>query len=518
MSLRAHHGVAIFFKMDYFVALLLVMTWEIIKLSLYQEAFNLHSQGKLIEAEQKYLELLKNEPQNSDALNMLGVLNYQSNRFNEAIDYIIKALKIREDVYYYECLGAVYLDIREYEVAKNTFERACELNPENAENWFNLATALKGLRRFEDAENFYKKAVEINPKLSIAYFNLATLYANNLNRPKEAIATFQKVLELNPDDAESKYFISLNYFRDKDYVTGGKFFENRLCRKSAIMSQEKTFPNLMKTAKIWKGETVKESTIYTYYEAGFGDIIMYSRYLPLVKERCKKLIFKPRSELTPLFEDNPQLGIDYLEYLTPEDEIHFDYHIPLLSIPYALGLNNEEIFGTTDKYLFANKEKSKRYFDEFCKGNDKFKIGIKWQGNTYYDTERVITIESFFKIFELPNTQFYSMQTAEGSEELEKCKKYDVIDLASTFKDFSDTAAAIDNMDLIISNDSSLAHLAGAMGKPCFVLLPFIYNWRWHMDMSHCDWYDSVKLFKQNTPVDWNEVMDRVRKEIEKRI
>lgn len=482
---------------------------------LYKEAYNLHSKGDLEQAENKYLEVIEKEPENSDAYNMLGVLYYQSKMFNEAIDYIIKALKIKENPYYYECLGAVYLDIREYEVAKNTFEIACEQNPKNAENWFNLGNAYKGLKDFEQAENMYKKAVSVDKKLSIAYFNLATMYANNLNKPKEAIEFFQKVLELNPNDTEALYFISLNYFREMDYETGCKYFENRLCRKSAIMSQEKTFPNLMKKAPVWKGETVKDSTIYTYYEAGFGDIIMYARYLPLVKERCKKLILKPRSELRPLFEDNPQLGVDYLEYFTPEEEFHFDYHIPMLSIPYALGLKNDEMFVGHEGYMISNKEKSKEFKEKYCK-NDKLKIGIKWQGNTYYDTERVITIESFFNVFEIPNTQFYSMQTAEGSEELEKCEKYHVIDVAKDFKDFSDTAAAIDNMDLIISNDSSLAHLAGAMGKPCFVLLPYIYNWRWHMDLSKCDWYDCVKIFKQNSPADWNEVMQRVKTEIEK--
>lgn len=481
----------------------------------YKEAYELHTKGDLENAEKKYLEVIEKEPENSDAYNMLGVLYYQSKMFNEAIDNIIKALKIKENAYYYECLGAVYLDIREYEVAKNTFEIACEQNPQNAENWFNLGNAYKGLKDFEQAENMYKKAVSVDNKLSIAYFNLATMYANNLNKPKEAIKFFQKVLELNPNDTEALYFISLNYFREMDYETGCKYFENRLCRKSAIMSQEKTFPNLMKKAPVWNGETVKDSTIYTYYEAGFGDIIMYARYLPLVKEKCKKLILKPRSELRPLFEDNPQLGVDYLEYFTPEEEFHFDYHIPMLSIPYALGLKNNEMFVGHEGYMVSNKQKSKEFREKYC-NNDKFKIGIKWQGNTYYDTERVITIESFFNVFEIPNTQFYSMQTAEGSEELEKCEKYHVIDVAKDFKDFSDTAAAIDNMDLIISNDSSLAHLAGAMGKPCFVLLPYIYNWRWHMDLSKCDWYDCVKIFKQNSPADWDEVMQRVKTEIEK--
>ncbi|MBQ9688348.1 tetratricopeptide repeat protein [bacterium] len=487
-------------------------------INLYQDAYNLHTQGKLEEAKAKYLEFVSINPSHSDALNMLGLAYYQTKMFNEAIDAIIKALKIKEDAYYYECLGMVYLDIREYQAAQKTFERATELNPNNAENWFNLANVHKALNNLEVSETLYKKALEINPELTISAFNLATLYANNLDRPKDAIEMFQRVLKKTPDDLETKYFISLNYFKDKDYKTGMKYFENRLCRKSAIISQEKSFPNIMKTAKVWEGQTDKTATIYTYYEAGFGDIIMYARYLPLVKERCKKLIFRPRSELTPLFEDNPQLGVDYLEYLTPEEEIHFDYHIPLLSMPYALGLDNDSIFVTPDRYMVANPVKSALFKEKYCKEDGKLKIGIKWQGNTYYDVDRVITIESFFKIFELANTQFYSMQTAEGSEELEKCEKYGVVDVATGFENFSDTAAAIDNMDLIISNDSSLAHLAGAMGKPCFILLPYIYNWRWHLDLSKCDWYDSVKLFSQKSPSDWDEVMERVRLEIEKHL
>ena len=483
---------------------------------IYKTAYNLQAKGDFEKAEILYKELITQEPYNSDAINMLGILYYQTKRFNEAIDLIIKALEIKDVPYYLECLGMIYLDIREYEAAKNTFELAVQKNPSNAENWFNLANSLKALNYLDEAEKMYKKAIEINPEPSIFYFNLATLYANNLNRPKDAIEMFNVILSKDPDDIESKYFISLNYFRDMNYEIGNKFFENRLCRKSAVMSQEKTFPDLMKKAPVWQGQSVKNSTIYTYYEAGFGDIIMYSRYLPLVKQRCKKLIFKPRMELTPLFEDNPQLGIDYLEDLTPQKDMHFDYHIPLLSIPYALGLKNDEMFISSAGYMRANSTKSQNFYEKYCKDNKKFKIGIKWQGNTFYDTDRVIKVESFFKIFDIKNVQIFSMQTAEGSQEVEKLKKYNVVDIAKTFEDFSDTAAAVDNMDLIISNDSSLAHLAGAMGKPCFILLPFIYNWRWHLDLNKCDWYDSVKLFRQKIPGDWDEVMERVFTQVQK--
>ena len=120
-------------------------------------------------------------------------------------------------------------------------------------------------------------------------------------------------------------------------------------------------------------------------------------------------------------------------------------------------------------------------------------------------------------MFEIPNTQFYSCQTLDGAEEFSKIKeKYDVIDLGSTFANFSDTAGALENMDLIISNDTSLVHLAGAMKKPCWVLLPHVYNWRWHTDLSHCDWYDSVKIYRQKSFGEWNDVFDDVENDLKK--
>ena len=271
----------------------------------------------------------------------------------------------------------------------------------------------------------------------------------------------------------------------------------------------KTYPKLTKSATVYNGEISKDKTVYTYYEAGFGDMIMFARYLPLLKERVGHVIFKPQRELVNLFREN-NFGCEIMGTFLPEEKIHFDYHIPIMSLPYALSLQGEGVFNLRNGYMHAQEPKSKEYKEKYF-DNDKFKIGIKWQGNTMYDRGRVITVESFFKLFELPDTKFYSCQTFEGSEEIEKIKeKYDIVDLGATFKDFSDTAAAIDNLDLIISNDSSLAHLAGAMGKKCFVLLPYVYNWRWHINLDICDWYDSVKIFKQKTPDDWRGVFDDV--------
>lgn len=377
---------------------------------------------------------------------------------------------------------------------------------------FNKALECKRQNKIDEAEDIYKKILKIKPDLTEAYFNLATIYYDK-NECQNAVDCYNKILEYSPNDEEVKYFISLAYFKMKNYAEGEKYFESRLCRKSSLLSQIKTYPNLTKKAPLYKGEFDKNKTVYTYYEAGFGDMIMYSRYLPLLKERVGKVIFKPQREIYPLFKENP-LGCEIMGTFLPEENFHFDYHIPIMSLPYVLNLSGDDIFNLNSGYMKANPIKSTEYKEKFF-NNDKLKIGIKWQGNTMYDRGRVITVESFFKLFDIPNTKFYSCQTFEGSEEIEKIKsKYDIVDLGVTFNDFSDTAAAVDNMDLVICNDTSLAHLAGAMGKRCYILLPFVYNWRWHTDLTHCDWYKSVKLFKQKTPNDWNGVFDEIYNEL----
>lgn len=379
----------------------------------------------------------------------------------------------------------------------------------NFETYFNQALEYKNNIEYEKAEMAYLKALELNSKSCETLFNLASLYLS-LNEPFKAIEYYKKLLEINPNDFEAEYFLSLAYFRTKDYEKGAKHFEMRLCRETAIQTQLKTYPNIMKKAKLWMGEDISDKILYTYYEAGFGDMIMFSRYIEELEKRCKKLIIKPQIELSQLFRDNFK-NVDVMNYFYDEKCFNFDYHIPFLSIPYALGLKNDEIFMHHDKYLSAVQDKidffKQKYFD-----NDKFKIAIKWQGNTYYETGRVINTEAFAPLFEIPNTQIYSAQTFEGAEEISKLSKYGIVDLSGDFKDFSYTAGALANVDLVISSDSSLAHLAGAMGIPCIVLLPYNYNWRWHMDLTKCDWYDSVKIFRLGERETWNELIKKVAK------
>ena len=173
-----------------------------------------------------------------------------------------------------------------------------------------------------------------------------------------AVNCYKKALEIKPDDWESVYFLSLAYMQLKDYKNGLRLFESRLCRQSAIVTQEKTYPNIMKARSEWTGEDLSDKTLFTYYEAGFGDMLMMYRYVPILTKMCKKLIIKPQKELAQLFREN-SYGAKIIENYDYKKEIEFDYHIPFLSIPFILGYTGEEIFiHHDDGYLKANPEKN----------------------------------------------------------------------------------------------------------------------------------------------------------------
>lgn len=473
-----------------------------------KQAFNLHNCAKLEEAEKLYIEILKENPENARILNLIGLLKLAQKDLTAAEHYLKHALEIEKDAYYYESLARAYIAEKQYQKACSLLEEAINTVKCGFEIYFYLGLAYKNSIEYEKAEKAYLKALELQPQSEPACYNLASLYLF-LNNPQKAIEYFKKCLEITPGKVETLYFLGIAYFRIKDYDTGLKYFENRLCRQTAITTQQVTYPKIMEKAPLWKGEDIKDKVLYTYYEAGFGDMIMFARYIPELLKRCKKLLIKPQKELSQLLRDSfPEAEVMDLFY--DEAQTHFDVHIPFLSVPYVLGLETKDMFKRHEGYLRATPDKIQYYKENFF-NNDKFKIAIKWQGNTYYETDRVINVDAFAPLFGLPNVKIYSAQTFQGSEEYQKlAAKYDITDLSRSFKDFSYTAGAITNLDLVICNDTSLAHLAGAMNKPCIVLLPYQYNWRWHMDLTHCDWYDSVKIFRLGKRESWNELLERV--------
>ena len=479
--------------------------------------FSYHQSGKFTEAELAYNEALNLDSENAEVHNLLSVLKLQQNETDDAIMLAERAIQLNPCEYYYETLFQAYIRAGAYNKIIAFKDIILSKYSKNFSLFFNLALAYKNFNDFTSAIEFYERALKIDPTSYQGWFNLAHLYEIE-GQGKNSVSAMKVCTKLKPKDAETEYFYAISLMRAKNYSKGLKFFENRLCKETAVASYEKSYPNLASRKKMWKGENIKNKTLFVYYEAGYGDVIMFSRYLPLARKKCKKLIFAPQKPLVPLFEQS-NLGIDELvEGYIPEKDMQFDVHAPLLSLPFLLGLKEKNIFETPEGYLNADMQMAEDYQRKFF-NNDKLKIGIKWQGNTYYDKDRVLPVEKFDELISLEGTQFYSFQTFEGAESIDRLEnKSKIINIGDEFLNFSQTASAMMNLDLVICNDTSLAHLAGALGIPCFIMLPYETNWRWHDDMSHCDWYDSVKLFRKNSPDSWDELFNRVKAELVKGI
>ena len=475
--------------------------------------FDNHQCGRLAEAENAYQEALKLDCENAEVCNLMGVLKLQQNDIDTAIKWIEKAIDIKPEAYFYETLFQAYIRGGYYKKIVSYDRDVLRDFPDNFSLLFNIALAYKNLKVTMKAIRLYEQAVKLNPESYQAWFNLAHLYGVE-GMCKEAVSAMKVCQRLKPDDKETEYFLAIALMRTKDYDRGLKLFESRLCKETAVALQYKTYPNLCSPERMWKGEDIRDKSIFVYYEAGFGDVIMFSRYLPLLKKKCKKLIFYPQRPLVPLFE-NSDLGIDeIIDGFIPEQNMDFDVHAPLMSLPYLLNLKGAKIFEGSGGYLGANPELVEEYKNKYF-NNDKLKIGIKWRGNTYFEQDRVIPAEAFSPILEIEGAKIYSFQTFEGSEDVEKLQsKYDITDIGSGLIDFGQTAAAMMNLDLVVCNDTSLAHLAGALGKPCYVLLPYEVNWRWHDDLSNCDWYDSVRLIRQVSVGDWESSFEEVSNKI----
>lgn len=443
-------------------------------------ALELHQKGNLDEAELLYKEVLNEAPNEINALNLLGTLQTNINKFEEAI---------------------------------HNLKRASEVDPKFFDVWFNLGLAYKKNNQLDESINAYQSAIAIEPDNSLAYYNLATVY-DLKNDTYTAIEYYKKSLEYNKklSDQEIRYLLGCCSLKVKDFENGWKYYESRLSKDFAIITQQQSYGETYTSKPFWQGEDIKDKTIFVYYEAGLGDTILYFRYLLLLKTMCKKVLFRPQVSFLEFLKEN-DTGVEIIDGRISSNELEFDVHVPIMSLPILLNQNTEAA-PFPEGYLKSNKAKSIEFKEKYF-NNDKLKIGIKWVGNTSYDLSRVINIESFYKLFDLSDVQFYSVQKGEGEEELAKIpSKYNVVDLSETFTNFADTAAAMDNLDLVICNDTSVAHLAGAMGKPCWILLPFVQNWRWYNDMNYSPWYKSVKLFKQVEQDNWDEVFDRVKKEL----
>lgn len=368
---------------------------------------------------------------------------------------------------------------------------------------------------------YFKKALEIDPNYSGAIRNLALLYSQ-IDKIEEAEEYFHKLFQIAP--VTDDYFAyACMKIKTGNFEEGWKYYEFRFLKG---WGRE----DYIQTSKPrWEGEDLTDKTLLVQYEQGYGDSIQFARYIDLIKNYTKKIIFRVQNELVDLFKINFK-DIDIVGHSTPIESLLFDYHTPLLSL---VRLTNSTIdsIPLSQGYLKADDGKKEHYKKEFFNNNG-LKIGIAWSGTQVGNHSRDIPLACYYPLSEGVNVyppitkeslpvcmskgvNVYSFQKGFGSQQLKNVpENINIIDLGKTFKDFSDTSAAMANLDMFITSDNALLNLAGAMGIKTCLMLNKYSEWRWFFDEEKTPWYDSVKIYKKQTECEkWDLLMQKIIQE-----
>jgi hypothetical protein len=375
------------------------------------------------------------------------------------------------------------------------YRRALQREPDLIDAHCNMGVALAQKGDWEAAIASQRKAIEIHPNCVPAYNNLgSTLLISG--RFDEAMIALNRAIALQPDMAEAHFTRSLILLLRGDFENGWKEYESRLGGRGVFMHKPTNLPRPR-----WDGRELRGKSILLHAEAGFGDSIQFVRYAPLVAKRGGKVIFGCQPELTELFRQIE--GIH--EFAVPSKPLPlFDVHCPLLSLPLAFGTTLDSI-PWNGPYLQADPNRAQQWKARMPEG---FKIGLSWRGDgrNRLDRWRSIGWQDFSRILSRPSVQFFSLQKYANVQVTDER----LLDWTRELNDFNDTAAFVANLDLVITVDTAVAHLAGAMGKPVWALISASPDFRWMLDREDTPWYPSMRLFRQKTLGQWDDVIDRV--------
>lgn len=395
---------------------------------------------------------------------------------------------------------------RNYVEAIIYYNRYIEMDQTNPVVYNMLGYLYQKLNKYEtldDQIKFFEKSVQLKPDYIQAIRNLALAYPLR-GQFQEGINCFHKLFKLGAVTDDYMAYACLK-IKLKDFDEGWKYYEYRFLKEYSPTE----YPEIDKPK--WEGQKIQDKTLLVQCEQGFGDSIQFFRYLNEIKPLVKKIIFRVQNELVELLKPNVNnVDIEIIGTSKPLKEIDFDYHIALMSLLNATKARFEDIPAALG-YLKANenkiKEFKKKYFDTDC-----LKIGIAWNGTKFGNRSRDIPLQCFYPLTELKGVKIYSFQKGYGAEQLETLPLgIEIVDLGKTFGNFSDTAAAMSNLDLFITSDNALFNLAGAMGIKTFVMLNKHSEWRWFFDDETTPWYEKAKIFKkQNESDDWDLLMQKI--------
>ncbi|MFZ5571688.1 MAG: tetratricopeptide repeat protein [Thermodesulfobacteriota bacterium] len=469
----------------------------------FKIGFVLHRQGKRDDAMRHYETALAIQPDHADALNNLGCAHRELGNLDEALGCFQRAARVRPDFAdAHHNLGFVLHEKERYEEALVHYRAALSLEPHRADTHMDLGRTHQRMGDLAEAVRCYQRAVDIRPDHSKALYNWACAL-HELGRDDDAVDQYAEAVRRDPGHVEAHVNRAFILLLNGRYKEGWPEYEWRLQRPDWL-SVNHRYADIPP----WNDVTKSRDRILVIAEQGMGDTIQFSRYLPLVKSRCRKLLLHVQPELMPLFATCPV--IDELITAQPGQTPEADAAVHIMSLAGLFGTTPETI-PSVFPYLTAPREKMAIWDARIPKAG--INIGIAWSGNPAYpgNRERSCPLRCFEPIADIPSVRLYSLQKGRAAEELHTLPSgMQLTDLGPDLNDFADTAAAVMHLDLIVSVDTAIVHLAGALNKPVWTLRYHIPYWVWGLRGNRTPWYPSMRIFRQQRPGDWEELFQRV--------
>ena len=462
-----------------------------------------------IKAEIYFKDILKLKPNHSSTLNLLGVIYVKLKKFDESIEYFKLAIKYDNNQEgFYLNLGNAYEKIKKNHLALKTYENGLKINS-NSSVLFNQIGLFFFLRlKFDDAQKYFRKSLEIDPnnKFTINNLGLSEFEKSNF---KSAIEYFNKCLLLDENFSTAHFNLGIVHLLNNNMDIGWEEYEWRPGKRK--------YSNITIGKNEWKGSSLKNKKLLILIEQGIGDSVQFIRYISFIKKENTRIILFLKKNLKPLFENINEID----EIIINENNIPiFDHYVFLLSLPNLFHKTNK--IPAPLNFFKLKNEKRQKWNTRFknLKSNS-LKIGLVWQGdpiNNKSDFKRSIPLLILKPILNMKKIQFFSLQKDYGSDQINKYKLENVIQNfygSIDEKPFEDTMCILENLDLVITVDTALAHISATLGKKTWIMLSKVPDFRWGLNKSNTHWYNNVKLYRQLQINNWEDVVLRIKKDLE---
>lgn len=474
----------------------------------FKLAHALHQLNRLDEAVSFYQNAVEIDATLEAAHRNLGLVFHQTGRVQKAIEHYELALKVKPaDIELQITLGALYARIKSPQQAEAYYRRAIECEPDNLSAYYNLGNLFLEQGLLTSAAEMLRRVIDRDPNRLNALCNLGRTY-HRMGLFQEALHYFERGLTIDPMHPELRFNRAITLLLEGEWKEAWPDYEWRF----KCHNRHHIYPHEL-SGRRWQGESFKGKTLLVHAEQGLGDAIQYVRYMPLVKARGGKVVLETHPSLARLFERIASIDLVVERSSQHAPQVPYDLFVPLCTLSGIFGVTTEDT-PPQDAYLSVDSSEIATWRSRLP--HDGLNIGVVWAGSDTYP-ERTCSLSDFSELADLPGINWIGLQKGPAAIQAERPHRppgMKICNWGESFSDFSETAATISSLDMVISIDTSVAHLAGALGKPVWLLLPNVPDWRWLKNRTTSPWYGRMELFRQRQQGDWHEVMHQIRKKL----